>query len=140
MSRGKAAVALTLGLVAVQAQACTCPAEPAPAAAYRRADAVLLAEVLRVEGDAAKGAATATLRVQRSWKSAYGGELTLVTRTTCAYVFVPGSTLLVYAYRDKRHQRLETRRCMGNQPVAQAAAALAWLDANAKPPAQAASR
>lgn len=120
--------ALCGALIGPTAQACRCPQEPSAAAAYRRASVVLEAEVMKVDEDRAAGQSTAALQVSRSWKSSVPAELTVVTRTTCAYTFTVGAKLLVYAYQDERYQRLETRQCMGNRPVEAASAAIAWLD------------
>lgn len=135
------------------AQACRCPAEPGPATAYARADAVLLAEVLRVEpsvepgvepvrgpvsgpvsGPAATGSTRpdpgeqrAWVRVSQAWKHAAGSELWVYTRTTCAYPWVPGQTVLLHTFEDRQRGQVHTRQCMGNQPLDQARARLNWL-------------
>lgn len=135
------------------AQACRCPAEPGPATAYARADAVLLAEVLRVEpsvepgvepvrgpatgpvtGPAATGSTRpdpgeqrAWVRVSQAWKHPAGTELWVYTRTTCAYPWVPGQTVLLHTFEDRQRGQVHTRQCMGNQPLDQARARLNWL-------------
>jgi hypothetical protein len=127
--------ALALVLFPWAAYACRCADEPGPAAAYKRADAVLLGEVLQVEPTGEAGEQAALVKVERAWKSGAESEQRVYTRTTCAYPFATGTRVVLHVFRDARRQRLETRQCMGNQPADQAEKRILWLQRHGRPAA-----
>ena len=117
---------LLLTLVA-PAWACRCPAEPSAATAYQRADVVVQATVLAVQGDINQDGATARLRVLRAWKRPVGAEIEVRTATTCAFEFQGGASYLLYLTVSADGAQYSTKRCMGNLPLAGADKALDWL-------------
>lgn len=132
---GLAGLAFTAG----SAEACKCVPGMTPAKAFRGADAVVLGEVLSVEGDPwAQGGAVATLRTARSWKEGLSGTLQVETRTSCAFDFRPGETYLVYLSRSQGRAAFSTMACNGNEASREAGPALEWLDRHggARPPSR----
>jgi hypothetical protein len=119
--------------LAVPAWACRCPAEPSAATAYQRADVVVQATVLTVQGDINQDGATARLRVLRAWKRPVGAEIEVRTATTCAFEFQGGASYLLYLTVSADGAQYSTKRCMGNLPLAGADKALDWLQRHGAP-------
>jgi hypothetical protein len=126
-------IAIFMGVMVASgvAQACRCIAPKTPEEAFARADAVVLAEVLEIDGKFnAEGGAIATLRAAKAWKSGVPATLKVETRTTCAFDFRKGETYLVYLSRSGHRAQFATTICDGNLPVSKAGAALQWLGKN----------
>lgn len=110
------------------AHACRCIAPKTPEQAFARADAVVLGEVVDVDGNfEAEGGAIATLKVRNAWKADVPATLRVETRTTCAFDFRAGATYLVYLSRSGSRTAYTTTICDGNLPVGRAGTALDWL-------------
>lgn len=113
------------------AAACRCPATPpAPSAAYRRADFVVVARVADVKQDADHNGYTVSLNVSLGWKKKVPREISVSTRTTCAFPFTAGEEYLLYLF-SKPGGGYSTSKCVGDQPSAGAGKALDWLKAHA---------
>lgn len=123
-----------LGLfAATAAQACRCEGDLSPARAYERADAIVLGQVEKVDGDPeAQGGAMITLRPEMAWKAGVPASLKVETRTTCAYDFKAGQTYLVYLTRTGSATPYATGICNGNVTAAEAGKKLDWLKAHGK--------
>jgi hypothetical protein len=125
-------LALTL-FAAGPSLACRCN-EPDDAAAYRDADAVVRATVIRVSGNpVGPGGAVALLEVHEAWKAAVGDPLEVETSTTCGYMFETGKDYLVYLRAGSASAPYTTRKCMGNQALLDAQERLRWLHRNGEP-------
>jgi len=60
------------------------------------------------------------LSVERTWKNAQAGEITVYSRGGCSVWFVPGKEYLVYAYAGKDGNTLETDLCSKTRQVGMA--------------------
>ena len=134
-------------LCAEQVSACRCFRGGAPCEAYGSADAVFLGTTMSVERrkvdsfeierrrvDAGERVSPVTYRfaVQESFGGINGAEVEIGTGSgggDCGYGFVQGGQYVVYAYRDKRTDRLSTSICTRTRPVAEASEDLAFLRA-----------
>lgn len=117
------------------ASACRCPAAPSDATAYRQAWAVVLAEVVQVQGDPyGPGGATVVLNSAAAWKRDLPRRLTVQTETTCAFEMYDGEQVLLYLRHagDDPLANFSTRQCLGNQRGAAAEAASQRLQRNRK--------
>jgi hypothetical protein len=124
---------LVLVGVAQQAMACRCLEPESTADAYGRAQVVVRATVLSVDGVGdSPGGARARLRVEEAWKADVPGEIVVSTSTTCAFDFHAGNEYLLYLYPGPEAGELSTRICVGNCLVAEAGAALRWLSAHGR--------
>ena len=125
----RTAFALTLifSLAAADAAlACSCAPAPPPQEALQQAAAVFTGTVVGV--DTAGVTNTVRLRVERSWKGAKCGEVTVVTSAdsaACGYDFQVGQSYLVYAERQKG--KLNASLCSRTSLTSQAAEDLAAL-------------
>lgn len=129
-TRNVLSLALLLGatFASEAAFACRCVTPKTPEQAFVKADAVVLAEVARVDGNfEAEGGATATLKVSKAWKVDMPATLRVETRTTCAFDFRSGETYLVYLSRSGGRTKYTTTICDGNMPAGRAGSALEWL-------------
>lgn len=116
-------------LAPARALACRCR-EPGVATAYRRAASVVLAEAIEVRERPDIQGQEARLRVVGAWKTDAPAVVTVVTGTTCAYLFKPGEKHLVFLVSQQGS--LGTGKCMGDLPEGKAKAALAWLARHGK--------
>lgn len=113
-------LALLAGLSLSEAvSACSCVMPPGPEAARDASDAVFSGKVTRVVpgGRMLK----VTLQVDRSWKGASCGEVTLETAAdgaTCGFGFEEGKTYLVYAAGEEGG--LTTNLCTRTRSIDQA--------------------
>lgn len=109
------------------AHACRC-GEYTPQGAYRRADAIVVADVIAVEGDfKAKGGGVAILRASKAWKAGVPESISVESRTTCAVDFKKGGSYLVYLKRGSDRADFSTNRCAGSRALDKAGNAIAWL-------------
>jgi hypothetical protein len=113
------------------AQACRC-GEFTPEGAYAQAQAVVVAEVLSVEGDfMAKGGGIAIVHTGKAWKASVPATIRIESRTTCAVEFKPGESYLVYLRPASGAADYSTNRCAGTVPTGKAAAVIEWLQNHA---------
>lgn len=117
------------------AHACRC-GDTSPQSAYAKASAVVVAEVLSIDGNfTAAGGGVATLRTDQAWKRGTAATFRVASRTTCAINFKPGESYLVYLRPAPGGSGYATTRCAGTQPIGKAAAAMRWLKAHGRPAA-----
>jgi hypothetical protein len=112
--------------------ACRCAGPISPQTAYRRADTVVVAKVIRVTPDPVNKSVRATVRVSQAWKEEVPAELTVATDSTCAYGFAPGEEDLLYLSRTS-WGGYGTTRCNGTQSLAKAGKAIRWLNRYGRP-------
>jgi hypothetical protein len=106
--------------------ACSCAPAPPPAEALQQAAAVFTGTVLSV--DTSGVSSTVRLRVERSWKGAKCGEVTVVTSAdsaACGYDFQVGQSYLAYA--DRQKGKLSVSLCSRTSLTSQAAEDLTAL-------------
>lgn len=128
---GRVLVLLALAVGARQAIACRCLEPESTADAYGRAQVVVRATVLSVDGVGdSPGGARARLRVEEAWKADVPAEVVVSTSTTCAFDFHAGNEYLLYLYPGTEAGELTTRICVGNCLAANAEGALRWLRAH----------
>lgn len=102
-----------------------------PARHFERAQVVITGVVEAVESvDSAAGAVKATVRVEREWKQAPTGPVTLFTDGTCAVPLAPGQRYLLYL-QPLSPSTYATDRCSGSAPVGSSQRALRWLQRRA---------
>jgi hypothetical protein len=127
---GRVLVLLVLVFVAEQALACRCLEPASTADAYGKAQVVVRATVLSVDGVGdSPGGARARLRVEEAWKADVPAEMVVSTSTTCAFDFHAGNEYLLYLYPGPAAGEWSTRICVGNCLAADAEGALRWLRA-----------
>lgn len=114
------ALTLILSLAGADAAlACSCAPSPPPKESLQQASAVFTGTVLAA--DTRGGISTVRLRVERSWKGARCGEVTVTTAAdsaTCGYDFQVGQSYLVYA--DKQRGKLHVSLCSRTSLTSQA--------------------
>ena len=120
--------------VAPPALACRCSPGMSQTATYQRASRVIVGRVDKVAPHADQNGSTATVMVSRSWKGPVPREITVDSRTTCAFPFAAGQEYLLYLY-DEPDGRYYTSICAGNAVMAEAARALEWLKRHGAPSA-----
>ena len=92
---------------------------------YRRADAVVTAQVVSVSTDAAQNT-TARLEISEAWKKALPSAVEVITGSTCAYEMQAGESHLLYLQAASAGQ-FSTMKCQGNLPSDQAGKSKNWL-------------
>lgn len=131
---GRVLSRLCVVVVALQPQhalACRCR-EPAIATAYRRADAVVQALVVKVVPTPQPPGSTAILAVSKTWRRDLPDEIAVSTVTDCAYEWREGREYVLFLVRDSTGV-LSTGRCLGNRPVEDAGDMLTWLQGKGEP-------
>jgi hypothetical protein len=111
--------------------ACRCVEPNAPSAAYRAADAVVLAKIVKREPRPELDGFTLSLFVESAWKGEVNQELSVTTGTDCRYSADPGREYVLFLSRAPQNV-FTTGLCMGNRPVGEATKLLRWFEANAK--------
>jgi hypothetical protein len=120
-----ASIAIALAALTSTAEACRCR-RPAAGAAYGRADAVVLATVVKVEAPG-QDSPVATCEVQTAWKASVPASFLLRTDATdCVYEVRPKETHLLFLHKDEDGQ-YSTMMCDGSDLLERASARLAWL-------------
>ena len=119
---------ICLALAVGAAQACKCVQPMMPAGHFERARTVITGVVETVEPVA--GAMKATLRIERKWKKAPTGPITVFTDGTCAVPFVAGQHYLLYL-QPLSPSTYATDRCSGSANVKSSQRALRWLERRA---------
>ncbi|HYG64571.1 MAG TPA: hypothetical protein VEL74_18470 [Thermoanaerobaculia bacterium] len=121
------ALTLILALTGADAAlACSCAPSPPPQEALQQAGAVFTGTVVAV--DTSGLSSTVRLRVEKGWKGAKCGEVTVVTSAdsaACGYDFQVGQSYLVYA--DKQKGKLNVSLCSRTSLTSQAGEDLAAL-------------
>lgn len=118
------AIVAAASLVPAAAWACRC-VPLTFLAAYKTADAVVLAEV-EAASDRQPLARSYRLRVSESWKRRMGGTITVRSaKTSCLANLEVGRRYLVYL--NNGSAGLSTEACSGNLPAEKAGSALASL-------------
>ncbi len=110
------------------AQACSCAPPPAPKIALEQSAAVFVGKVTSVEKS--KGTNTFQFAVSKKWKGVQGDVAAVVSNSesaACGIVFDRDRDYLVYAFKNKGDDQLQTNLCTRTKRVADAAADLAEL-------------
>lgn len=129
---------LVLALAAAPAAfACSCAPPPPPQEARDQAAAVLAGKVLEITTETQPGLPvgrrTVRLQVEKIWKGAACGEMTVTTGlgdADCGFSFEVGKSYLIYAFQE--NGGLATNICTRTAPLDQAAEDLAALGAPAQ--------
>lgn len=117
-------LALLSALVSADvALACSCAPQPPPQEAMRHSAAVFTGTVLEITDSGTNPGSTrqVRIRVERVWKGAKCGEVTITTGlgdADCGYNFQPGQGYLIYAFKQKG--QLGTNICTRTRPAAEA--------------------
>jgi hypothetical protein len=112
--------------------ACRC-VEPSVRMAYKRADVVVIAKVLKITSGPEPNAITAVLSVSQAWKRDIPTQITLVSGEDCVYMLGKDQEHVLYLTKDKAENLYGTVRCRGNKLVFKAQQALEWLRRYGKP-------
>ena len=129
-------VAASMGLVVSGAvksiSACRCVEPKRPAEAYRSAEAVVVAKIVKLEPRPELGGFAMFLFVERAWKSEVNQELSVITGSDCLYSVEPDKKYLLFLTRTPE-KVFTTGQCMGNRPLGDADKPLRWLETSTKP-------
>ncbi len=130
----KIVIAGALCAVPSIAQACSCAPPPAPKIALEQAAAVFVGRVTSVEKLQTGSQYTSSNRFQftvsKKWKGVQGAVATVISNgnsAACGIVFDSDRDYLVYAFKNKDDDQLQTNLCTRTKRVADAAADLAEL-------------
>jgi hypothetical protein len=115
-----------------EAQGCRCAPGLSERSAYKRAHAVVVAEVANVTAHASGNGSTAAIRVSKAWKAPVRREATVETSTTCAFDFQKSQKYVLYLFMSEG-KGYYTSRCVGNELVSEAEKKLEWLRRNGTP-------
>jgi hypothetical protein len=111
--------------------ACRCVEPSAPAEAYRAADAVVLAKVVKLEPRPELGGFSISLFVERAWKSEVNQELSITTGSDCLYSTEPEQKYVLFLARAS-DRTFTTGQCMGNRPLGKGDKLIRWFQDKAK--------
>ena len=99
------------------AQACKCTPPPAPLDAKKKADAVFMGKVTKVELDEKKRAKIVTVEVKSWWKGIASKVITVKTAirsAACGYDFQEGEVYMIYA--KGKGKSFSTNLCTRTRP------------------------